>query len=115
MTSAGGTETAPRAEGGKSLKDQNRWQLWLIVAANTLFLYGVVQANAIKVDGLRAIFTDAQNLLPVGVALIVATVLNGLLSADAKARVVFLRWRHALPGHRAFSVHAACDPRIDVA
>lgn len=116
MTSTGGgAEAAPRAETGKPLKDQYRWQLWIIVAVNTLFLYGVIQENAIKVDGLRAIFTGAQNLLPVGAALIVATVLNGLLSADAKARVVFLRWYHALPGHRAFSEHAARDPRIDVA
>ena len=76
---------------------------------------GVVQANAIKVTGLPAVFTDAQNVLPVGVALIVGTVLNGLLSADAKAHVVFLRWHHALPGHRAFSEHALGDPRIDVA
>jgi hypothetical protein len=48
-----GVEAAPRGgETGKSLKDQNRWQLWIIVAANSLFLYGVVQANAIKADGL---------------------------------------------------------------
>src|SRR4051812_39842432 len=65
MTRAAGTEAPPRIETGKSLKDQNRWQLWIIVAANTLFLYGVVQANAIKIDGLRGVFTDAQNLLPV--------------------------------------------------
>jgi hypothetical protein len=115
MTKAAGTEAVPRMETGKSLKDQNRWQLWIIVAANTLFLYGVVQANAIKIDGLRGVFTDAQNLLPVGLALIVATVLTGLLSSEAKARLVFLRWRHALPGHRAFSDHAVRDPRIDVA
>jgi hypothetical protein len=102
-------------ESGKSLKEQNRWQLWIIVAVNSLFLYGVIQANAIKVEGLRAIFTDAQNLLPVGVALVVATVLSGLVSADMKARLVFLRWHHALPGHRAFSEHAARDPRINVA
>ena len=114
MINAAGAEAAPHKGGGKSLKDQYRWQLWIIVAVNTLFLYGVVQANAIKVDGLRAIFTDAQNLLPVGVALIVATVLTGLLSSEAKARLVFLRWHHALPGHRAFSVHALRDPRIDV-
>ncbi|MGA3099525.1 MAG: hypothetical protein ABSF25_23975, partial [Bryobacteraceae bacterium] len=103
MINAADAEAAPHSGGGKSLKDQYRWQLWMIVAVNTLFLYGVVQANAIKVDGLRAIFTDAQNLLPVGVALIVATVLTGLLSSEAKARLVFLRWHHALPGHRAFS------------
>ena len=27
---------------------------------------------------------------------------------------MFLRWHHALPGHRAFSVHAKSDPRIDM-
>ena len=26
---------------------------------------------------------------------------------------MFLRWHYALPGHRAFSVHAKADPRID--
>jgi hypothetical protein len=103
------------AENRKSLKEQNRWQLWIIVAANSLFLYGVVQANAIKVDGLRAALTDVQNLVPVGVALVIVTVLNGLVSADMKARLVFLRWRHALPGHRAFSKYAMRDSRIDVA
>lgn len=115
MTNAGGAEAAPRGgETGKSLKEQNRWQLWIIVAANSLFLYGVVQANAIKSDGLRAAFTDAQNLVPIGLALVIATVLNGLVSAEMKARLVFLRWRHALPGHRAFSKYAVRDPRIDL-
>lgn len=98
----------------KSLKEQNRWQIWLIVAANSLFLYGVVQANAIEVLGLSAIFKNVGNLLPVGIALIAATVLNGLLSANTKATLVFLRWQNALPGHRAFSQYAKSDPRIDL-
>jgi len=115
MTNAAGAQAAPRGgEAGKSLKEQNRWQLWIIVAVNSLFPYGVVQANAIGADGLRAALTDAQNLIPVGLALVVATVLNGLVSADMKARLVFLRWRHALPGHRAFTNYAVRDPRIDV-
>ena len=74
----------------------------------------MVQANAIKLDGLRAAFKDAEKLVPVGLALVIATVLNGVVSADAKARLVFLRWHHALPGHRAFSAYAVRDPRIDV-
>jgi hypothetical protein len=117
MTKASGAAAAPPhgAETGKSLKEQNRWQLWIIVAVNSLFLYGVVQANAIKADGLRAAFTDAQNLVPVAFALVIATVLNGLLDADMKARLVFLRWHHALPGHRAFSKYAVSDARIDLA
>jgi hypothetical protein len=107
--------TSPAGTGGKSLKDQYRWQLWLIIAVNSLFFYGVVQANAIKVDGLRAIFTDTSNLAPIGIALVISTVLNGFLSADNKARLVFLRWRNPLPGHRVFSEYAVSDPRIDLA
>jgi hypothetical protein len=55
----------------------------------------------------------ASNLLPVGLAVVVTTVANGLLSADLKARLVFCDGKHALPGHRAFSVYAKKDPRID--
>jgi hypothetical protein len=99
----------------KSLKEQNRWQIWLITGINTLFLYGVVEANAIELDGIRSIFTDASKLVPFGIAVVVATVLNGLLSAETKARLVFLRWRHALPGHRASTRYLNSDPRIDPA
>jgi hypothetical protein len=98
----------------KSLKEQNRWQIWLIVAANFLFFYAVVQANAIEAAGLSAMLKDTSNLLPAGMALIISTVFNGLLSADAKARLVFLRWHNAMPGHRVFTQYARTDPRIDV-
>jgi hypothetical protein len=99
----------------KSLKEQNRWQIWLVVAANFLLLYAAVQTNAIQASGLSSVFKDTSNLLPVGIALIVSTVLNGLLSAEIKAKLVFLRWHHALPGHRAFSQYAKADPRVDLA
>jgi hypothetical protein len=75
----------------------------------------VVRANAIRIDGVRAMFTDANKLLPIGFALVISTVLNGLLSATNKARLVFFRWKNALPGHRVFSEYAATDPRIDLA
>ena len=35
MINAAGAEAAPHSGGGKSLKDQYRWQLWIIVAVNT--------------------------------------------------------------------------------
>jgi hypothetical protein len=98
----------------KSLKEQNRWQLWLIMAANMVALYGVAQADVLAVDGLRALFNKATNLLPVGLACVVTTVANGLLSADTKARIVFFRWKHALPGHRAFSYYGPADARVDM-
>jgi hypothetical protein len=105
------TKIAP----AKSLKEGNRAHLGLITVANSLLLYAVAQTSTISVAGLKALFTESTNLLPVGFAFIVATVANGLLSADMKHRLVFLRWQHALPGHRAFSKYAASDPRIDIA
>lgn len=100
--------------GSKSLKDQNRWQLWLTIALNAVIFYAMTRWDAIAIAGWRGLFTAAANLLPIGFAFIVTTVANGLLSANMKARLVFLRWTHALPGHRAFSKHAPTDPRIDL-
>jgi hypothetical protein len=102
-----------KSGGSKTLKDLNRWQIWLTIAANAVVFYGASQWDAIAVSGFRAAIAGAANLLPVGLAVVVTTVANGLLSADLKARLVFLRWKHALPGHRAFSVYARKDPRID--
>jgi hypothetical protein len=98
----------------KSLKDQNRWQLWLTIALNAVVFYIVTRSDAIATAGWKELFTAATNLLPVGFAFIVTSVANGLLSANMKARLVFLRWTHALPGHRAFSKHAPADARIDL-
>jgi hypothetical protein len=98
----------------KSLKDQNRWQLWLTIAANAVVFYAVAQSEVFATSGLKGLVTEATNLLPVSLALVITSVANGLLPANMKARLVFLRWKHALPGHRAFSKHAKSDPRIDV-
>jgi hypothetical protein len=99
----------------KPLKEQNRWQLCIIFAGNTFLLYALVQAKGFDIDGLRSIFGDPKTLVPVGFAVVATAVLNGVLSADTKARLVFLRWHNALPGHRAFSHYASSDPRIDFA
>ena len=99
--------------GSAKLKDQNRWQLWLIIAANAVVFYGACQWDTIALLGFRSALVGAANLLPVGLAVVVTTIANGLLSSGMKDRLVFLRWHRALPGHRAFSVHAKADPRID--
>ena len=102
---------APR----KSLKDQNRPQLWAIIAANAVAFYCVAQWDSISTAGIESLFKHAANLLPVGLTIILTTVANALISSDNKARLVFLRWKHALPGHRAFSKYAmplrSCSPR----
>jgi hypothetical protein len=99
----------------KSLKYNNSLYISLFVMMNAIVLYTVAQTNTIAFSGFKALLTEATNILPVGFAFIVATVANGLLSADMKARLVFLRWNHALPGHRAFSNYAVSDPRVHIA
>ncbi len=63
--------------------------------------------------------TISELRLKEGVALIMspvlALVLTGLISPANKARLVFWKWKHALPGHAAFSLLAPKDPRIDMA
>jgi hypothetical protein len=97
----------------KSLKEQNRTLLWTIIAVNALFFCAVVRANALVLGDLSSIVSEPEKLVPVGLAVLISTVLNSVLSAGTKAQLVFLRWRNALPGHRAFSEYANSDPRID--
>jgi hypothetical protein len=101
--------------GSKALKDQYRLQLWLTIAANAALFYLLSQSNTFAIAGFTGVLTGAVNLIPIGFAIIVTTVANGLLDVPTKTRLVFLRWKHALPGHRAFSVHGPSDPRVDMA
>jgi hypothetical protein len=103
------------ARAAASLKEQKRASIWAIIAVNLLFLYTVYVSDSIIIIGRLTVLAAASNLLPVGLAGIVATLLNGILSADSKASLVYLRRRDALPGSRAFSLYARSDPRIDVA
>jgi len=45
---------------------------------------------------------------------ILTLILTGLISSDNKARLVFWRFRYALPGHRAFSDVVKHDARINI-
>jgi len=98
----------------KSIKDQNRWQLWLAIVANVIAFYVLMQWDEITAAGIKALIMKAPNVLPLGLTTVVVTVINGFLPPHAKAQIVFLRWKHALPGHRAFSELAPKDPRIDM-
>jgi hypothetical protein len=83
------------------------------VVANVFGIFLIVQTGTLQFSSIRDILKE-KTLLPPGIAVIITTVLNGLLTANAKARLVFLRWHNALPGHRAFSHYAKADPRIDL-
>ncbi len=76
---------------------------WVIIVSQESFaaLRETLSSLTAK-DGLLAL------LAPV-----VTLVLSGLVSPESKARLVFWRWHHPLPGCRAFSNYLHADDRID--
>src|ERR1700731_3402947 len=66
-------ESMVKKGGSQKLKDQNRWQLWLIIAANAVVFYGAFQWETFEVSGIKAALAGAANLLPVGLAIVVTS------------------------------------------
>ena len=98
-----------------SLKGQNTAGLYALMAVNLAVFYGAVQHDAILAGNWAETARQLGDLVPAGVGLALTGILNAQLSPEAKARIVFLRWRDPLPGCEAFTKHAHSDPRVDLA
>lgn len=91
-----------------------------VVALFVIWCIALYIAFQISADGpfshIVDIFskTHAKDSIFMVLSPLIVVVLSGIVSSDNKARIVFLRVRNALPGHRAFSRHALADPRIDM-
>ena len=96
------------------LKDSYKWQLRAVLIANVAVFWGVVvsRANFSAMGDLFSSLSIDDGIIGV-VAPVATFILNGLVSADYKARVVYWRYRHPLPGSRAFSVHLERETRAD--
>jgi hypothetical protein len=96
-----------------ALKDLNKVPLLSVVLANLAAFVAVTSGTswgAIDWSSLTGAFAHA---VPAGIGLILVSIVNAQLSSDAKARVVFFRWRNPLPGSEAFTRHAHEDPRVN--
>jgi len=98
----------------KSLKDQNKLMLFGLISLNLAIFYLVVQGNTIIIGDWSSVILDLDAALPAGIGLALIGIINGLFSANAKARIVFMRWDDPLPGSEAFSRYADTDPRVDM-
>lgn len=100
---------------GKSLKEQNRTNLVLFLAWNVAVLVSAlslsVEINKSK-DILDSIFSE-KGLFMV-LSPIILIILNGLLSSELKAVIVFWKRKYGIPGHKAFSKLIYSDHRIDI-
>lgn len=98
----------------KTLKNENRPMLVLVLLANLAFFALVLKTNSIVFADVVAATREWQSLLPAGLGLVACGVVNELLSPNVKARLVFWRWRNPLPGSEAFSRYAPADRRVDM-
>ncbi len=98
----------------RTLKDQNRRGLTLVVMANVMVLYGIASAssfaNADWIEAGKAL----GGIVPAGLCAVLIGIFNAQLDATTKARIVFMRWKHPLPGARAFTEHGPKDARVDM-
>lgn len=99
----------------KSLKEKNTPLIVIfIVWCLALYVVSVISPSDFW-DKLQSTFKEfnRKDGLIITISPILALILAGLVSSDNKARLVFWRYRYALPGHRAFSVVAKRDARIN--
>ncbi len=95
-----------------ALKAQNTTWIWTVVVADALTLMSFAFPSV--VDQAASWVASGLRLAGASIAPVVVLLLTSLLSSDFKATLVFWRLRDVLPGHRAFSVYAQKDPRVDV-
>lgn len=99
---------------GAYLKDSYKWLLRAVLVANiTAFWVVVVWQKEFTEIGTVLKSISLQDGLLGMIVSVGAFLVDGLLSADTKARLVYWRWRHPLPGSRAFSRHLLVEPRAD--
>ena len=98
-----------------SLKERNKWALMSVAAGNLLIFYAAVQYDSLLAGDWTELAAGLEKLIPTGLGLALIGIINAQFSAEAKSRIVFMRWDNALPGCEAFSYYAHSDPRVDVA
>ena len=97
-----------------SLKEKNTLLLWSFFIFNIavfIFLFFADYFDAFTKDYKTMLSLRSSGIL---IAPLVLFIVNGLLSSNQKAILVFWRVKYPLPGARAFSIHAPNDPRVNM-
>jgi hypothetical protein len=92
-----------------SLKAANMKWLVMLAVLDVAVVLLFVAPELVSASTTAILRAGSTAVLPVVVLL-----LSGLLSHDAKARLVYWRIANPLPGSQAFTKHAAADARIDM-
>lgn len=96
-----------------TLKETNSKLIWVFFSFNVVLFYTVGLSTMVDLSAF-----DLKQFITVrGVWILIVPlilfVMNGIISSDLKASIVFWRWRNPLPACRAFTHYADKDDRID--
>lgn len=97
------------------LKDQNTKLLAAFAGANLVVFALLFRGDPLSAFALQELGKTLPALVPATLAAAILPIVNGVIDAQTKARLVFWRWTDPLPGSRAFSELASNDHRIDLA
>ncbi|MYK70059.1 MAG: hypothetical protein F4020_11365 [Gammaproteobacteria bacterium] len=101
---------------GGSIKSRYRGRLTAFVALVALSVFVVFSGGDVLraiVDGKWTELVDIKHLLSLGLP-VATLILDGIVTSDFKAALVYWKWRNPLPGHAAFTVHGRADSRVDM-
>src|SRR5690606_23973690 len=87
------------------------WTFFIFNAVVFLGLFFAVNFDAITNDFRSIVTFRTSGIL---IAPLILFALNGILSSNQKAILVFWRIKNPLPASRAFSVHAQKDTRVNM-
>jgi len=99
----------------QTLKEKNGTLIWTFFIFNIAALIMLFFASYF--DEFTADYKKIFSLRSFGILIapLVLFIINGLLSSNAKAVLVFWRLHEPLPGARAFTKHGPADPRVSMA
>ncbi len=96
-----------------TLKEQNSKLVWVFFSFNIVLFYLLGFSDFFKVEEFEIkSFITVRGVWILIVPLILF-ILNGIISSDLKASIIFWKWNNPLPACRAFSYYADKDDRID--
>ena len=101
---------------GGSIKSRYRGRLRAFVALIALLMFVAFSGGDVLRVILARQWTELVDLKYVlSLALPLATlILDGIVTSDFKAVLVYWKWRNPLPAHEAFTVHGRKDSRVDM-
>ena len=99
------------------LKGSNAAYLWGFVGTNVAVFLSLVAHRHFDSSSIADSWAHvtAKNGMMAATIPLATIILGGVLNDATKARLVFWRWRHPLPGSRVFSELVPTDSRIDPA